>query len=88
MILLYNIPMEQIVTTIISSVCLLIGTIVTVLVTNSKLKKEIELRQQFQQTEIDDLKKSLKEHNNYAKTIPIIETEIDYIKNSIEGLKK
>ena len=80
--------MEGIVTTIISSVCLLIGTVITVVVTNSKLKRELELKQQFQQSEIDELKQSIKEHNNYAKSIPVIETEIEFIKSMMENNKK
>lgn len=80
--------MEGIITTIISSVCLLIGTVITVVVTNSKLKRELELRQQFQQTEIDELKQTIKEHNNYAKSIPVIETEIEFIKSMMENNKK
>lgn len=79
---------SSILATIISSVCLLIGTVITVVVTNAKTRTESEIKQKFQQNEIDEIKKDIKEHNNYAKRLPIIETELTYIKEAIAELKK
>ena len=79
---------SSVLATIISSICLLIGTIITVVVTNAKTRTEIEIKQKFQQNEIDEIKKDMKEHNNYAKRLPIIETELTYIKEAIAEIKK
>lgn len=79
--------MEQIIVTIISSVCMLIGTIITVIVSNNKLRTELELKQKFQQEQIDAMKKDIKEHNDYAKRMPVIETELTFIRQMIEEIK-
>lgn len=79
--------MEQIIVTIISSAGMLIGTIITVIVSNNKLKTELELKQKFQQEQIDAMKKDIKEHNDYAKRMPVIETELTFIRQMIEEIK-
>ena len=77
----------MILTTIISSGCLLLGTILTVIISNSKIKTALELKQKSQQYQIEEIKSDLKEHNNYATHIPKIETEIEHIKESINAIK-
>lgn len=79
--------MENIIVTVISSACILIGTIVSVIASNSKIRAEMEIKQQFQQQQIDEMKNDIKEHNNYAKQFPVIQTELNYIKQSIEEIK-
>ena len=43
--------------------------------------------QQNQQREIDEIKAQLKEHNNYANTIPVIQTELKYLREDIGEIK-
>lgn len=78
---------ETILATIISSGCLLLGTILTVVISNAKMKNTLEIKQKFQQTQIEEMKNDIKEHNNYAVHIPKIETEIENIKESITEIK-
>lgn len=78
---------ETILATIISSGCLLLGTILTVVISNAKMKNTLEIKQKFQQTQIKEMKNDIKEHNNYAVHIPKIETEIGNIKESITEIK-
>lgn len=73
--------------TIISAICILAGTIITVVATNSKTRAELELKQEWNKKQIEELRSEVKEHNSYAKRIPVIENEIDHIKNAIEELK-
>ena len=72
---------------IISSGCVLIGTIITVVVSNSKTRAELQIKQQWNAAQIEELKTTVKEHNEYAKRIPVIENDIEHIKNAIEELK-
>ena len=76
-----------ILTSIISSICTLIGVIITVLASASKQKTEMAAAQQNQQKEIDEIKAQLKEHNNYANTIPVIQTELKYLREDIGEIK-
>lgn len=76
-----------IITSIISSVCTLIGVIITVSVSAKKQRTEMEVSQEFQQKEIDDIKEKLKQHNDYATKIPVIETELKYIRENVTDIK-
>lgn len=78
---------SNLLSTIISSSLILIGTIITVVISNNKTKTSIEIKQKGQQHQIDEMKKDIKEHNDYAKHIPVIETEITNIKESINAIK-
>ena len=77
-----------IVTTIITQICTLLGVIITVLVSSRKTKTEIEMRQKHQQEEIDSIKNKLQIHNDYAVKIPVIETELSFIREDITEIKK
>ena len=80
--------MEQaIITSIITSACTLLGVIITVIVSSRKTKTEMELTQKQQQKEIEEIKKQLKEHNNYATAIPVIQTELEFIRETLNDIK-
>lgn len=76
-----------IITSVISSICTLIGVIITVSVSAKKQRTEMEVSQKFQQKEIDEIKEKLKQHNDYATKIPVIETELKYIRENITDIK-
>lgn len=76
-----------IITSIVTSLCTLIGVIITVLASASKQKMEMEIAQRQQQKEIDEIKKQLNEHNNYATTIPVIQTELKFLREDITEIK-
>lgn len=76
-----------IIATIISSACTLIGVIITVLISSSKNKAIIEQKVNSQQQQIKEMKEDIKEHNNYATHIPVIETEIKHIKETLSEIK-
>lgn len=78
---------SAIITSVISSVCTLIGVIITVSVSAKKQRTEMEISQKFQQKEIDDIKDKLKQHNDYAVKIPVIETELKYIRENVTDIK-
>lgn len=78
---------SSIVTSIITSACTLLGVIITVIVSGKKTKTEIEMRQKYQQEQIDTIKNKLQTHNDYAVKIPVIETELAFIREDISEIK-
>lgn len=76
-----------IITSIVTSVFTLIGVIITVVASAGKQKTEMRIAQENQQREIDEIKKQLKEHNNYANTIPVIQTELKFLREDISEIK-
>lgn len=77
----------EILVTLISSGCILLGTIITVVVANSKTRAELYLKQKYQQEQIDEVKEQLKQHNGYAVSIPLIQLQIETIKNELAEIK-
>ena len=56
-------------------------TLLGVLISNSKKDGVVEER-------LNELTREVREHNNFARRIPVVESEIDNIKEDIKELKK
>lgn len=56
-------------------------TLIGVLISNSKKDGVIEER-------LNELTREVREHNNFAKRVPILENDIQNIKEDIKELKK
>lgn len=68
---------EAVIVAIISGAFTLIG----VLISNSKKDGAIEER-------LNELTREVREHNNFAKRVPIVENDIQNIKEEIKELKQ
>lgn len=79
---------EAILVALITGGMSLIGVVVTCLATAKKNEKTIEISQAVMRTEITELTREVREHNNFAKRMPVVETEIKNIHSEIEDLKK
>ena len=75
-----------------SSIIVGILTLIGVIVTNSKsnrdLQQKLEVSQAVTDTKIESLTTEVREHNNFAKRMPLIEQEIKDIKKDVANLKK
>ena len=56
-------------------------TLIGVLISNSKKDGVIEER-------LNELAREVREHNNFAKRVPVVENDIQNIKEEIKELKK
>ena len=69
----------------------LIGVIVTCLVTNRKTKddlaQEFRVAQAVTDTKIEELTREVREHNNFAKRMPVVESEIKHMNEDIHTLQ-
>ena len=69
--------METVIATVITGAITLIG----VLIANSKTQAVME-------TKVDELTREVREHNNFAKRMPVIEEQIKVINHRIEDLEE
>ena len=69
--------MPEIIVALISGGITLLG----VLIANSK-------RQAVTDTKIEELTREVREHNNFARRMPVVEEKIGYIERDIEDLKE
>ena len=56
-------------------------TLIGVLISNSKHQAVVD-------TKLEELTREVREHNDFAKRIPVIESEIQHIKSNIQKLEK
>ena len=66
----------------------LIGTIITVLATSHRNSEQLKIAQAITDTKIDVLTREVREHNNFAQRIPVVENDIKTLYKQIEKIKK
>lgn len=65
-----------------------IGTVITSRATYSKITAELDKHNAVQDTKLDELTREVREHNNFARRMPVVEEQISRIKEDIKELKK
>ena len=83
--------MSAIIASIITSVLSLAGVIITVVVggkrQSEKMLAELEKAQAVTDTKLDELTREVREHNNFARRMPVVEEQIKVINHRIEDLE-
>lgn len=80
--------MTAIIGSVITGVLALVGVVITVLAGNSKTDKAIQTSQAVTDTKLEELTREVREHNNFARRVPVIEEQIKVINHRIEDLKR
>lgn len=66
----------------------LIGVIITNRSSNRKIEHKLEMAMEVQNYKTDELTREVREHNNFARRMPVIEEQIKVINHRIEDLEK
>ena len=78
---------ESIIVALITGGVTLIGTILTVLAANQKTNENLRISQAVTDTKIEALTREVREHNNFAKRMPVVEEQIKVINHRIDDLE-
>lgn len=78
---------EAIVVALITGGLSLAGVIATCTVTANKQEKAQAVAQAITDTKIQELTREVREHNNFAKRMPVVEEQIKVINHRIEDLE-
>ena len=78
---------ESIVVALITGGMSLLGVVVTCLATARKTQKNQEIAQAVMKTELKELTREVRSHNNFAQRMPVVEREITMINAQIRELK-
>lgn len=65
----------------------LAGTIVTVLSANKKTNQSLAIAQAITDTKIEELTREVREHNNFAQRMPVVEEKIKVINHRLDDLE-
>lgn len=75
--------MEIILPSLISGIFAVIVSLITNLVANTKLVNDVKLEvtknQAVTDTKLEELTREVREHNNFAKRMPVVENEIKHL---------
>ena len=80
--------METIIVAIITGGLSLIGVIISNIFSNKKIESQLNIQQAVMDTKIDELTREVREHNNFAQKIPVLEEQIKIINHRINDLEK
>ena len=79
--------MEGIIAAIITGVLSLIGVVISNLAANAKMSKELEKAHAVTDTKIEELTREVREHNNFAKRVPVLEEKAKVADHRISDLE-
>lgn len=83
---------EVIIPSLISGIFAVVVSVITNSSSNKKLvndfKLEVTTNQAVTDTKIEELTREVREHNNFAKRMPVVENDIKHIKERIAELHK
>lgn len=80
--------MEAIVAAIITGVLTLAGVVITNNKNQALMDAKLDKRQTVTDTKIEELTREVREHNNFAKRMPVVEEQIKVINHRIEDLEE
>ena len=80
--------MEAIIVACITGGLSLTGVIISNIFSNKKIESQLNVQQAVMDTKIDELTREVREHNNFAQRIPVLEEQIKVINNRIDYLEK
>lgn len=66
----------------------LFGVIITNSKSNGKIEKQLEISQAVTEEKIQELTREVREHNNFAMRMPVVEEKIKVINNRISDLEE
>ena len=73
---------------IITGALSLAGIIITNVSSNRKIEHQLEVSMAVTNTKLESLTDEVRKHNNFASRVPVIEHDIEYLKNEVAGLKR
>lgn len=80
--------MEMIIAAVISGGLALVGVIITNLTSMNKIRQEIKTQQAVTDCKLEELTREVREHNGFAKRMPVVENDIKNIKEKMEYLHR
>lgn len=78
---------ESIIVALITGGLALLGTIITVRAANNKTQEEMRQSQAIMRTEITELTREVREHNGFARRMPVLEEQIKVANHRIRDIE-
>ena len=79
---------ESIISAIVTGCLSLAGVVVTCIATSRKNENTIRTAQAVTDTKLSELTREVREHNNFAKRMPVVEEQIKVINHRLSALER
>lgn len=79
---------EAIIVALITGGLSVLGVVLTNISSNRKMQFEIEKQQAVTDEKIDELTREVREHNGFAKRMPVVEEQIKVINHRIKDIEE
>ena len=79
---------ESILVAIITGGLSLAGVVITCLATARKTEKATAVSQAVTETKLDELTREVRQHNNFAQRMPVVEHELKVINHRLSALEQ
>ncbi len=79
--------MEAIISAFITGALALIGVVITNSASNRQMQHKLDIAQAVTNEKISELTREVREHNNFARRVPVMEEKIKVINNRIKDLE-
>ena len=80
--------MTEIVVALITGGLALVGVVISNISANRRMQAQLEKAQAVTDTKIDELTREVREHNGFAKRMPVVEEQIRVINHRINDLER
>lgn len=80
--------MTEIIVAIITGGLALMGVILSNNSSNKKIEHQIEKSQAVTDTKVEELTREVREHNNFARRMPVVEEQIKVINHRLDDLER
>lgn len=80
--------MNEIIVAIISGAALIITEVLTIVISSNKTRQQLETQQAVSNTKIEELTREVREHNGFARRMPVVEEQIKVINHRLADLEK
>lgn len=78
---------ETIVASLITGGLSLVGVVVTCIATSHKNENALKIAQAVTDTKIEELTREVREHNNFARRMPVVENELEHLVDDVHKLQ-
>lgn len=79
---------SSIIVSIITGIITIITVIINTKASNREIQHKLETQQAVFETKLDSLTLEVREHNNFARRMPVVEEQIKVINHRLEDLER
>lgn len=79
---------ETIITALITGGLALLGSVISGRATTSKVMHQLDMAQAVTNTEVKELTREVREHNHFARRMPVLEEQLKVANHRIDDLEK